>query len=82
MISCVSEIIGSRKEDGLERLQEGGRETIWGLLGLHSFTHSKPVHGGKPQMLQCSQLQESKCELSRTPLLQWGQKLEVVGCRL
>lgn len=40
MISCVSEIIGSRKEDGLERLQEGGRETIWGLLGLHSFIHS------------------------------------------
>ena len=36
MISCVSEIIGSRKEDGLERMQEGGRETV-GTSFIHSF---------------------------------------------
>ena len=40
MIRCISEITERRKEDGLERMQEGGGESIWRLLRLHSFIRS------------------------------------------
>lgn len=45
MIRCISEITERRKEDGLERMQEGGGESIWRLFRLHSFIHSNPAHG-------------------------------------
>lgn len=40
-------------------MQEGGREGIWGLLGLHSFILTL-LPEGTPQVPQCSLAQGSR----------------------
>lgn len=83
MIRCVLGITGSRRENGLERMQEGGREHVEavGTPFIH-LSILNPFTEGCHRCYSALSYREAKVNGSDALLLPWGQKLEVAGCRI